>query len=131
VILLDTHALVWWLSDSKQLSRPALKTIQRSSKANGIAIASITLWEIAFLLSRGRLKAHGTIRQTVQNYVERSNAHVFDVTAEIAAVASQLPSDIPGDPCDRLIVATALVHAIPLITRDTRIHASHACKAVW
>lgn len=131
MILLDTHTLVWMATDPGKLSKTATQIIRRTSKSDGIAIASITLWEIAFLLARGRLKAHGTIRQTVENYVDRSNAHVLEVTAEIAAVASQLPSDIPGDPYDRLIVATALVHAIPLVTKDTRIHASKACKAVW
>jgi len=49
----------------------------------------------------------------------------------VTATAVRLPASVPGDPADRLIVATALVHAIPLVTRDARIIDSNACSTIW
>ena len=131
MILLDTHALVWLVADPKRLSRAGVRAIERAEAATGIAVAAITLWEIAALLVRGRLRGRGTIEQTVRRFVEGARAQVLDVTIEIAATAAQLPAAVPADPADRLIVATALVHAVPLVTRDERIRASRSCRTIW
>lgn len=131
MILLDTHTLIWTASDPKRLSREAYRTIERAAASNAIAIAAISLWEIAWLLQNNRLRTRGTVRQTLTEYVTRTRSQVLDLSAEIAVVAAQLPESVPGDPADRLVVATALVHAIPLVTKDARIQDSRTCKTVW
>lgn len=131
MILLDTHTLVWWTSEPKRISKEATQLIRRSSRAGGVAVAAISLWEIALLCMQGKLQTNGTIKQTVQAMLDVSRVHVFETTAEIAATAVQLPDSVPRDPGDRLIVATALVHAIPLVTKDARIQDSRICKTVW
>ena len=55
----------------------------------------------------------------------------LDLTPEIATTAVQLPETVPADPADRLIVATALVNGLPLVTRDARIQDAKACNVVW
>ena len=61
----------------------------------GVAIADVTIWELAFLFSRGVLRTHGTVENTVHNFVARSGVSVKPITAEIAALATQFPEDLP------------------------------------
>lgn len=131
MIVLDTHVLVWLVAEPKRLSRPAVRAIERAARTSGIAIASITLWEIATLLARGRLRSRGTIEQTVRRFVEVARAETLDLTPEVAATAAQLSGSVPTDPADRLLVATALVHAVPLVTSDDRILSSGSCRTIW
>ena len=104
MILLDTPALVWAVSEPRKLSRPASAAIRRARGGGGIAIAAITLWEIAVLIARGHLVALGTIDDSIRLILETSGASVRPLTPQIAALATQFPEDFPRDPADRLIV---------------------------
>jgi PIN domain nuclease of toxin-antitoxin system len=131
VILLDTHAWLWLAVAPKKLSRPATRAIQQALKSGGIAIASITLLESAWLFANGRMRSSGTVVQALLQLVDSTRVQVLALTPEVAATAVQLPGSIPKDPADRLVVATALCHGIPLVTRDARIQDSRACRVVW
>ena len=96
-----------------------------------MSIASITLWEIAILLARGRLQAPGTIDAGVRLFVEKTGVVVREITPEIAALATQFPGDFSRDPADRLIGATARAEGIPLITRDESMRASPLIRTIW
>ena len=116
VILLDTHALVWVVADPKQLSRAASTAIQEALRKDGLAISAITLWELASLISRGRIQAYGTVDASVKLLIE--GVTVKPITPEIAALATQFGEDFSRDPADRLIGATARSEGLPLVTRD-------------
>ncbi len=131
MILLDTHVLAWLVAQPERLSRPAASAIRRARASDGLAIADITVWELACLFTRGVLRSHGTVENTVQNLVTRSGVNVKPITAEIAALATQFPDDYPKDPVDRLIGATARAEGIALITRDERIRSSPLLKTIW
>jgi len=131
VILLDTHALVWLVSEPNRLSRAASAAIQRARSTDGLAIADITLWELAILFQRGHLRAHGTTEASVRLVTESAAASVKHITAEIAALAAQFPDDYPRDPADRLIGATARAEGLALVTRDEAIRASKLVKTIW
>ena len=131
MILLDTHVLAWLVAQPERLSRPAASAIRRARGSNGIAIADITIWELAFLFARGALRSSGTIENTVQSLVTRSGVNVRPITAEIAALATQFPDDYPKDPVDRLIGATARSEGLALVTRDERIRNSRLLKTIW
>ena len=131
MILLDTHVLVWLLVDEDRLSQRATSAIQRARVSDGLAIADVTMWELAFLIARGTLRTRGTIENTVYNFVTRSGANVKPITAEIAALATQFPDDYPKDPIDRLIGATARAEGIALVTRDEKIRRSPLLKTIW
>ena len=107
MILLETHVLVWLVGQPEKLSKAAASAIRRARNSDGMAIADITVWELALLFSRGVLLSHGTVENTVRNLLNRSGVTVKPVTAEVAALATQFPSDYPHDPVDRLIGATA------------------------
>jgi PIN domain nuclease of toxin-antitoxin system len=131
VILLDTHVLVWLVGQPEKLSKPAASAIRRARSSDGLSIADITIWELAFLFSRGVLQSRGTVENTVRNLLDRSGVTVKTITPEIAAIATQFPNDYSRDPADRLIGATALAEGLALITRDESIRKSPLLKTIW
>ena len=129
MILLDTHALVWAVADPERLSAPALAAIRKARKEDGVAVAAITLWELAVLIARGRIQAYGTLEASLRLLIE--GVTVKPLTVEIATVATQFPNDYPRDPADRLIGATARAEGLLLVTRDEAIRRSNLLKTMW
>ena len=129
MILLDTHVLIWALEDSKRLSRTAASAIRRARRSSGLAISAISLWELAFLIERGRVQAFGTVEASVRLMTE--DVSVRPITPEIAALAAQFPDDYSGDPADRLIGGTARAEGLTLITHDKNIRRSPLLKTIW
>jgi PIN domain nuclease of toxin-antitoxin system len=117
--------------DPKRLSKTAAQLIRRSAKSGEMAVASISLFEAAWLFANGRIRGPGTVTQAVRELLDTTKVQVLDLSVDVASHSVQLPTTLPGDQADRLIVATALVNAIPLVTRDSRILESGACKAIW
>jgi PIN domain nuclease of toxin-antitoxin system len=129
VILLDTHALVWAVAEPKRLSRPAAAAIRHARREDGLAIAAITLWELAALVAKGRIQAYGTVEASVRLLIE--GVTVRPLTPEIAALAIQFSDDYPRDPADRLIGATARAEGLLLVTRDEKMRGSPLLKTIW
>jgi len=129
MILLDTHTLIWATAEPAKLSRAAADAIRKASQEGGVAIAAITLWELAWLASHHRLQIVGT----VEAYLEEITARVAirPITLQIAALANQFSADYPSDPCDRLIGATALAEGLALVTKDGTIRDCKQIKTIW
>jgi PIN domain nuclease of toxin-antitoxin system len=128
VIVLDTHAWIWWATDDRRLSAAARRRIEASSR---VGVSSISAWELAMLVERGRLKLDRDVLTWVLAALDLPKAELLELTPAIA-VRSALPGDgFHGDPADRIIVATALEHRAPLVTRDERIRRHGAVEAVW
>ncbi len=96
---------------------------------DGLAISAITLWELASLVARGRIRSYGTIESSLNRLVE--GVTVKAITLEIATLAAQFPDDYPHDPADRLIGATARAEGLALVTRDENIRRSPLLKTIW
>jgi PIN domain nuclease of toxin-antitoxin system len=131
LILLDTHVLVWVMTEPQRVSRVAASAIRRGRTGGGLGIAAITLWEVALLFSRGSLRAPGTVEDSIQALLDSSGVSVRPLTPTIAALATQFPEDYPHDPADRLIGATARAEGLTLITRDERIRNSRLLRTIW
>jgi PIN domain nuclease of toxin-antitoxin system len=134
VILLDTHVLYWMANDSKRLSRRAREAIREARQDQGrhdagLAIATITVWELAWLAQNRRIAVAGSVESFVREMVAR--VILRPVTPEIAALAVRLPNEFPKDPADRLIAATAMVEGMALVTADIRIRRSKVVQTVW
>jgi PIN domain nuclease of toxin-antitoxin system len=129
VILLDTHVLVWLTAEPEKLSKQASSALRRANRAGGLAISAITLWELAWLVSHGRLQVTGT----VEAYLDEVSSRVAirPITTKIVALANQFPADYSSDPCDRLIGATALAEGMVLVTKDARIRDCKQLRTLW
>lgn len=125
--LLDTHAVFWAYEDAVVLGSRARAVIQHASPRS-LAISDFTLLEIAMLVSKERLKLD--LRLTV--FLDRVEADyvVLPLGAPVAAIAMKLSWE-QGDPFDRVIVATAKVHGIPLLTKDVQITDSGLVPVIW
>jgi PIN domain nuclease of toxin-antitoxin system len=131
MIVLDTHAWLWLCLEPRRLSTLATNAIRRAIDDGGLAIASITLLEVARLTARGRIIPQGTAGAWLETLIDRSNVTVKEITPAVATIAAYFAEDFPGDPADRLIAATARVEGASLVTRDAAIRASSAVETIW
>jgi PIN domain nuclease of toxin-antitoxin system len=119
--LLDTHILLYWLSRDPRLSRAQAAVIQQANAAQPLWVADISLWEIATLYARGRI----TLDRPLQAWLEAATApplvQCVGISPAIAAAVAALPPWFHRDPADRILVATAQVLGMTLLTRDQRI----------
>jgi PIN domain nuclease of toxin-antitoxin system len=129
MLVLDTHVLIWMLGDSAKISSNARRAIQEARRNGVIAIADISLWELAWVVENRRIQISGT----VEGFVREATARlvVKPVTPEIAALAARLPAPYPRDPMDRLIGATAVVEGAHLVTADPRIRDAQVVPTIW
>jgi PIN domain nuclease of toxin-antitoxin system len=131
LILLDTHTALWAFTKPERLSKDAGRSILAAERTDGVALASISLWEIAALIARGRVQVEGSAERFLERLISRPAVFVLELTPEIAALATQFPADFPGDPADRLIGATARAHGLALVTRDEHLRRSPLLRTVW
>jgi PIN domain nuclease of toxin-antitoxin system len=129
MILLDTHTLIWLANEPAKLSRNATEAIRDAAHSGGLAISAITLWELAWLATHNRLDITGTADAFVEEITSRTA--IRPITAKVAVLANQLPTNYSTDPCDRLIGATALAEGIALVTKDRTIRDCKQIKTIW
>lgn len=92
-------------------------------------MSAVSLFEVAWLISRKRLAVVSTLEEFLE-FLE-GRFIIKPMNGRIAAVAAQLPSSLPSDPFDRIIAATAIVEGLPLVTADERIRQSGAVQTIW
>lgn len=131
MILLDTHVLVMLALHPERLSRPATRAIARAERKGGIAIASITLWELAQLIDEGRVAVAGSVDGFLRDVSGRPGLTTLGITPEIAALTLLFPASFPKDPADRIIAATARAHNLPIVTKDRNMQESPLLKTIW
>jgi PIN domain nuclease of toxin-antitoxin system len=129
MILLDTHAWISLASAPEQLSAAAAKSVRAADR---LAVTAISCWEVAMLCDKGRIVLNAPPRDWMDQSLAALKIDLLELTTEIAVRAYQLGRDFHGDPADRLIVATALVHSAQLVTKDSSIQNCSAAPAwVW
>lgn len=119
MLLLDTHALVWTMSDNPLLGPDAKSAIESAFANSTVAVSSMSFWEVSMLARRGRITVHEDVSSWRVKVAGLGIAEI-PVTGDVAIVGGQL-EDLHGDPGDRLIAATALVNGAVLLTADRQL----------
>jgi PIN domain nuclease of toxin-antitoxin system len=119
VIVLDTHAALWLLNDDPALGKKGCAAAMAARGKNELAISSISFWEIALLIMKGRLDL-GIEPAQLRRELLDTGVIELSVTGDIAVLAVELES-LHNDPADRLIAATAIAHDATLLTADKRL----------
>jgi len=127
VIVLDTHAWLWWLSEPDQLGRAAVKRIQGSDR---IGIAAVSCFEIAAAVAKGRITLDRGTLEWLQQALSAPRVELLPLTPAVAVKGTML-GRFHGDPADRLIVATAILESAVLVTKDQRIRKYEAVSTIW
>lgn len=128
MIVLDTHTWLWWVSADAKLSRAADKAI-RSTKTVGIC--AISCLEVATAVAKGRVLLDRDPLAWMQQALALDRVELLAISPAIAVKATQLGRGFHGDPADRLIVATTILEAATLVTKDERIREYPAVTTVW
>ena len=113
-LLLDTHALLWWLGDPDQLAVSARQAIESASSE--VFVSSASLWEMSIKQALGKLKMPGNPLDAVH----ASGFRWLDIRSEHAWKAGTLRAH-HRDPFDRMLVAQAEIEQLVLVTRDSRL----------
>jgi PIN domain nuclease of toxin-antitoxin system len=129
MILLDTHVVVWLAFQPNKLSKRAKEVIRAARLQGGLAIAGITLLELAWIAENRRVETTFSVESFVRQCAAKMT--VLPITPEIAARAVSFPESYPKDPQDRLIGATALVEGIQLVSHDRLIRKSGIVPVIW
>lgn len=128
MILLDTHAWVWWVTGSPRLSKRARAAIDDAPR---VGVSAITCFEVAQLAARGRLVLDRDVALWLEQSLALPGFELVPLTPAIAARACALGLDFHKDPHDRMIVATALVLGASLVTADQEIQSAGLVTTVW
>ncbi|MEU4393108.1 type II toxin-antitoxin system VapC family toxin [Kribbella sp. NPDC023855] len=113
-LLLDTHVLLWWLTDCGELSDDLKHQIETELE---VYVSAATVWEISIKSSAGKLSVPPSFLEVLRD----SGIGELPIRNEHAELAGQLPP-LHRDPFDRMLIAQAIRERLTLVTRDTAIH---------
>lgn len=125
--LLDTHALLWWLSDDAALTKAARKVI--ADTKNSLIISAASAWEIAIKVRLGRLPTAADLVADFAGYVEREGFELLSMSAEHGIRAGLLPG-LHKDPFDRMLIAQAQAENIPIVSNEA-VFESYGIRCLW
>lgn len=126
-LLIDTHALLWWLSDDPSLSDAARKAMAETS--NVLLVSAASAWEIATKVRLGRLPGAEELAADFQGFMLREGFTTLDITADHGIRAGLLPGP-HKDPFDRMLIAQAQAENVPIVTNE-RSFETYGVRRVW
>lgn len=131
MIVLDTNALLWWISNSGKLSKQARKIIEEAENKKEVYISSISVLEIYTLVKKGKLRLISLPDNWLDQVESLSYVHFVPIDNKIVVHSVQLPNFSHKDPADRIIIATALQYGATLVTSDDKIRKYSGVQTIW
>lgn len=121
-LLLDTHVWIWLMEGSPgRLSAAVVRAIEEAAQEGNVRIHPLSVWEVGTLVRKGRLGLAGPVERWVEEALAVEGVTLTPLTSAMALEAAALPDPFPGDPVDRMLVATARILGATLVTADQRI----------
>jgi PIN domain nuclease of toxin-antitoxin system len=117
-LLLDTHVLVRLTNGDQRLGAQAKEAMRSAYSEDRALVSAITPWEIALLVSKGRLTLDQDVLDWVRSALSLPGVRLAPLSAEIAVASTRLPWEMHADPADRILVATARHLGATLVTAD-------------
>jgi len=130
MILLDTHVWWWSLTEPENLSETAMVSIKQA-KTDERFISSISIWEFAMMAAKKRVELKISPAKWISRAIDETGIIVIDLSPDIATDSCNLPGEFHKDPADRIIVATARVLNLTLLTKDQKILDYPHVKSIW
>jgi len=118
LVLLDTHTWVWLMHGSDRLGPKARKAILRSVTDEAVLVSAISTWEVAMLVSKGRLVLDRDVSEWIGAALSQPGIRLEALSPEVAVASTRLPGTLRADPADRILVATARHLGAVLLTDD-------------
>jgi len=131
MIVLDTHALVWWVNGDVALSKKAKAAIAQELTGGQIIVSAISAWEIAMLVRQEKLVLSMDVDSWLATVAAIDAVRFLPLDVEVMLKSVDLPGEFHKDAADRMIVATARKLAVPLVTKDDKIRAYAHVKTIW
>lgn len=125
--LLDTLALLWWLSDDPALGRTGRKII--ADTRNSLVVSAASAWEIATKVRLGKLPTAADLAADFTGYIEREGFELLSISGEHGIRAGLLPG-AHKDPFDRMLIAQAQAENIPIVSNEA-VFASYGIRCLW
>ena len=125
--LLDTHALLWWLSDDPALSKPARKFIAETK--NTVVVSAASAWEIATKVRLGKLATATELAADFVGFVGREGFELLPISPDYAIRAGLLPGP-HKDPFDRMLIAQAQAEGVPVVTNEL-VFDAYGVRRIW
>lgn len=129
-VVLDTHMWIWWITPGSPLKPVEREALDIAAQRRELHLAAISLWEAQVLHARKRVELPLPFREWIARAADARMLTVLPLDVDVVTAADALPASFNGDPADRLIVATARAHAMPLATRDSGIRKSRVVS-LW
>jgi PIN domain nuclease of toxin-antitoxin system len=129
-VILDTHVWVWWLLPDSPLPERERKALDRIATDRGIYLPAICQWEVQMLHSKKRIELPIPFSTWLRRATTTDMLTVLPLDADAVIAVDDLPATFHGDPADRMIVATARAHDLPLASHDEAIKKSRLVK-IW
>ncbi|MBV9947254.1 MAG: type II toxin-antitoxin system VapC family toxin [Myxococcales bacterium] len=130
IALLDAHVLLWWFEQPKKLSVPQRRLLRKASDTSSLGVSDVTLWEVALLVERGRVELAMPLDRWLASATAAPLVERVGISPVIVQEMVSLGATRAWDPADRILVATARVLGVPLVTSDARIEDSGLVQVV-
>ena len=125
--LLDTHTLIWWISDDPALAKAARSII--ADTENTMLVSAASAWELAIKYQKGKLRKAADLISDFSGRVKREGFQLLPISAEHGISAGLLPG-LHKDPFDRMLIAQSQAENIPIISNDV-VFDTYGVRRLW
>jgi len=120
-LVIDTHVWLWLESEPDRLGGAARARIERAARVGQLWVSVMSVWEIGMLVAKDRIRLSMPVDEWVRQASATPGMQMLGVIPEIALESTRLPDAPHGDPVDRLLMASARLHNLTLVTADEKI----------